>query len=241
MNTGNPVENDWGIFRQKQSEMEAAMTLQVDGSTYTKARVISLTPKDRLLVYIGTKISIISLKSSPNGRISIDKTQSKFIDIPIQEQSEADKFQFRKAKKSIGSIVTKTSSNFVAKIVASENMAKVLSLNGEHHYLFYNIGKSLCWTDMDWTLKTPLSVIHAKEAYILCHDVNQMTRDAMNAVVGFNTGDILCFWPLSGKYTRLNRYGAISKSAATAVKWIPVNYFKREANVYSWLDSKMAP
>jgi hypothetical protein len=44
----------------------------------------------------------------------------------------------------------------------------------------------------------------------------------MNACVGFSTGDILCFWPLSGKYIRLNRGGVISKSAITAIKWAPV-------------------
>ena len=209
--------------------MQTIGRLEIEGSIFEKVRIISLQSKEKILPYLGSKISLLSLKSSPSQRVSIDKTQSKFIDIPTQESAASDKFAFRKSKKSVGSIVTKTTSNFVDKIVANENMAKVLSIPGENYYLFYNVGKSLCWTDYDWTLKSPLSVIHLKEAYISCHDVNLMTRDSMNAVVGFNTGDILCFWPLSGKYTRLNRYGTISKSAVTTIKWIPV-YFINEGS-----------
>jgi hypothetical protein len=92
---------------------------------------------------------------------------------------------------------------------------------GETFFMFFNVGKALAWNDYLWKLQSPLSVIYFKDAFVTCHDVNQVTRDTMNAVVGFTTGDILCFWPISGKYTRINRGGNITKSMVTCIKWVP--------------------
>lgn len=48
-----------------------------------------------------------------------------------------------------------------------------------------------------------------------------MTYSPSHTNVGFNTGDVLCYSPISGKYCRLNRAGAIHKFGVTCVKWIP--------------------
>jgi hypothetical protein len=42
-----------------------------------------------------------------------------------------------------------------------------------------------------------------------------------NCRLGFTSGDILCFSPITGKYNRLNRAGAIHKYAVTCIKWLP--------------------
>ena len=67
-----------------------------------------------------------------------------------------------------------------------------------------------------------------KDAFVTCHDVNQVNRDSMSAIIGFSTGDvwldliqILLYSPISAKYHRLNRAGAIHKFAVTSIKWIP--------------------
>lgn len=37
----------------------------------------------------------------------------------------------------------------------------------------------------------------------------------------FSSGDVLCFSPITGKYNRLNRAGAIHRFAVTCIKWLP--------------------
>jgi hypothetical protein len=64
-------------------------------------------------------------------------------------------------------------------------------------------------------------VIHLKDSFVICHDVNHVNRDTMTAIIGFSTGDILLYSPISAKYHRLNRAGAIHKFAVTCIKWIP--------------------
>ncbi|KAJ3269425.1 hypothetical protein HDV01_001423 [Terramyces sp. JEL0728] len=150
---------------------------------------------------------------------SVEKQpSSKFVELP----TEPDKFSFLKSKnKTKPTNVVKTNSAFVSKIVANEQIAKIISQKNEAFYLFFNSGRAIVWVDYMWKLQAPLSVLYLKEAFVTCHDVNLVTRDTMNSVVGHTTGDILCFWPISGKYIRLNRGGIIHKCAVTYIKWIP--------------------
>ncbi|KAJ3373452.1 hypothetical protein HDU91_000067 [Kappamyces sp. JEL0680] len=116
----------------------------------------------------------------------------------------------------------KPNSAFVSKIVANEQLAKILSQKtSETFYVFFNVGKALVWADYFWKLQNPLSVLYMKDAIVTCHDVNLVIRDTMTAIIGFNSGDILCFSPISGKYNRLNRAGAIHKYPVTCIKWLP--------------------
>jgi catabolite repression protein CreC len=198
------------------TSLEKIITLQSPDGNYRLRDIITLEGATDF--GSPTRVSMASLKSSQQEEHSITSTSSKFIEIPAND----DKFSFLKSnKKPKPIVVTKTNSQFVSKIVANENLAKMMSKGGETFYMFYNVGKALAWTDYLWKLQSPLSVIYFKDAYVTCHDVNLVNREAMNAVVGFNTGDILCFWPLSGKYTRLNRGGTINKTPVTCIKWIP--------------------
>jgi len=61
------------------------------------------------------------------------------------------------------------------------------------------------------------------KAHALCHDVNQVTKSAshLDVVIGFNTGDIFWYEPISQKYTRLNKNGIINRAAVAEIRWLP--------------------
>jgi WD40 repeat protein len=50
-----------------------------------------------------------------------------------------------------------------------------------------------------------------------------MTRDShhLDVIIGFNTGDIVWFDPMSHRYNRLNKQGVVNASAVTAIQWMP--------------------
>ena len=56
-----------------------------------------------------------------------------------------------------------------------------------------------------------------------CHDVNQFTRshDRLDVMIGFVTGDLLWLDPISSRYARINKGGAITTSPVTQVRWLP--------------------
>ena len=56
-----------------------------------------------------------------------------------------------------------------------------------------------------------------------CVDVNQYTAgpNQVDGLVGFVSGDIFWFDPLSARYTRINKAGIITPSAVTSIKWLP--------------------
>ncbi|KAJ3331572.1 hypothetical protein HDU76_002796 [Blyttiomyces sp. JEL0837] len=146
------------------------------------------------------------------------------IDVPVNTEADKSGFSFGakgKVKPKKPSI-SKPSSSFVHRIVAHENLARFLTYRpAETSYIFCNVGKSFIWADYFCQTKEALSCIHMKEAFVTCHDVNLLTRDNMDTVMGFSTGDVIWYSPISGKYSRLNKQGAINKSAATCIKWMP--------------------
>ncbi|KAF9929578.1 hypothetical protein BGZ65_005743, partial [Modicella reniformis] len=90
---------------------------------------------------------------------------------------------FSGKRKKPKSNIAKTNSTFVTKIITNENLAKILA-NRE-----------------------PLSHISFSKAFPTSHDVNILTRscDHLDVIIGFSTGDIIWFNPLSNKYSRLNK------------------------------------
>ncbi|KAG1151250.1 hypothetical protein G6F37_000312 [Rhizopus arrhizus] len=118
--------------------------------------------------------------------------------------------------------LSKTKSTFVLRFLIHENLQKILSAKtDEDYYLFYNIGSSFIW--MDNKSKDPLSRIVFSKSYPLCHDVNESTRcdDHLDIIIGFSTGDIVWYDPISCKYVRLNKGGSMVSSAVSMIKWIP--------------------
>jgi WD40 repeat protein len=53
--------------------------------------------------------------------------------------------------------------------------------------------------------------------------VNQVTKSAshLDVIIGFNTGDIMWYEPISQKYARLNKNGSISNAAVSDIRWLP--------------------
>ncbi|CAL1705562.1 unnamed protein product [Somion occarium] len=116
-----------------------------------------------------------------------------------------------------------TSSTFITRLQNVDNLNRHLqSKQGETTFLFYNSAKTFIWTEAGTKPKEPLARIYFS-AYPTCHDVNLATlsADRIDVIVGFNTGDLLWFDPISSRYGRLNKQGRICNSPCTAIRWVP--------------------
>ncbi|KAI0064535.1 WD40 repeat-like protein [Artomyces pyxidatus] len=116
-----------------------------------------------------------------------------------------------------------TSSTFITRLHSAEGLARNLqSKQGEVNYIFYNSAKNIYWVEAGLKSKEPLARIHFS-AYPTCHDVNQSTvsHEHLDIIIGFNTGDLVWFDPITSRYGRLNKQGRISGVACTAVRWVP--------------------
>ncbi|KAI0032203.1 WD40 repeat-like protein [Vararia minispora EC-137] len=116
-----------------------------------------------------------------------------------------------------------TSSSFVTRIHGADGLARTLaSKHGDVTYLFYTSAKNFYWSEAGVKAKEPLARI-AFSAYPTCHDVNQATasHEHLDIIVGFQTGDLVWFDPVSLRYARINKQGRISSSPCTAVRWVP--------------------
>ncbi|KAF8246528.1 WD domain-containing protein [Wilcoxina mikolae CBS 423.85] len=128
-------------------------------------------------------------------------------------------------KKKPKSNIAKSNSSFVSRIITHENLTKRLAeRQSEDLMVFANINRAFCWLDMDSAIKQePLSKILFTKAHPICHDVNMLTRSAsqIDVIIGFSTGDIIWFDPISNKYARINKNGIINPHAVTDIKWLP--------------------
>lgn len=139
---------------------------------------------------------------------------------PVKEK---DKDKRKKPKTGL----SKTSSSFISRYVVRDDLVKRMELrNGEYTTMFANNGRTFCWLDM--TDSAPgkennwAKIMFAK-AHPLSHNLNETTKSPqhMDVVVGTNVGDILWYEPVSQRYSRINKNGAINPSAVTEVCWIP--------------------
>ncbi|KAJ2961583.1 hypothetical protein NQZ79_g3116 [Umbelopsis isabellina] len=129
-----------------------------------------------------------------------------------------------KAPRKPKSSITKSNSSFVQRIITNDQLAKILiARTSDDTNLFYNCGTSFIWMDATGQPKEPLSRIIFARSYPTVHDINMLTRgaDHLDIIIGFSTGDILWFDPLSNKYARINKAGVINASAVTCIKWLP--------------------
>ncbi|ORY96869.1 WD40-repeat-containing domain protein [Syncephalastrum racemosum] len=120
--------------------------------------------------------------------------------------------------------LAKTKSSFVLRILIHDHLPKILaSRTIEDAYMFFNMGLSFVWMDAHQKIKEPLSRIVFTRAYPTCHDVNILTRSAehLDVIIGFSSGDLMWYDPISQKYVRLNKDGALHNAAATVVRWVP--------------------
>ncbi|KAI0723878.1 WD40 repeat-like protein [Cerioporus squamosus] len=116
-----------------------------------------------------------------------------------------------------------TSSTFITRLQNADNLNKALgSKQGETTFMFYNSAKTFVWTEAGTKIKEPLARIYFS-AYPTCHDVNLATvsPDRIDVIIGFYSGDILWFDPISSRYGRFNKQGRICNSPCTAIRWVP--------------------
>ncbi|OBZ65689.1 putative catabolite repression protein creC [Grifola frondosa] len=116
-----------------------------------------------------------------------------------------------------------TSSTFITRLQNADNLSKILqSKQGETVFLFYNSAKCFVWTEAGAKAKDPLARIYFS-AYPTCHDINLTTvsSERIDVIIGFHTGDLLWFDPISSRYGRLNKQGRICNSPCTAIRWVP--------------------
>ena len=127
--------------------------------------------------------------------------------------------------------IVKSNSSYVSRVVPHEYIVRRLqdrSLDGM--FAFVNFNRAFMWLDLSSDNKAEnLTTVFLKKAHCLCHDVNPVTKSAthLDVIMGFNTGDIIWYEPMSQKYARLNKNGIINPTAVQSIAWISgkENYF----------------
>jgi WD40 repeat protein len=123
--------------------------------------------------------------------------------------------------------IVKSNSSFVSRVIPHESMAKRLV---EHQpdgiFAFANVNRAFMWLDLsapsDMKTENMTKVLFTK-AHAICHDVNRFTQSTshIDVILGFNTGDMIWYEPISQKYARINKNGIINNSAVSAIWWLP--------------------
>ncbi|KAK8069376.1 catabolite repression protein-like protein creC [Apiospora phragmitis] len=102
--------------------------------------------------------------------------------------------------------MTKSNSSFISRVIINESLTKKLA-------------------DRPGTAFSPLPtlIILFTKAHCLCHAVNKVTKGPghLDLIMGFSTGEIIWWEPISQRYTRLNKNGIINKTPVSEIQWIP--------------------
>ena len=121
--------------------------------------------------------------------------------------------------------IVKSSSSFVSRVITHESSAKRLAdRNPDGLFAFANINRAFQWLDLSSPNKEePIAKILFTKAHMLCHDVNELSKSPshLDIVMGSSAGDIIWYEPISAKYARINKNGAVNNSAVTHIKWVP--------------------
>ncbi|KAF2729441.1 catabolite repression protein creC [Polyplosphaeria fusca] len=139
----------------------------------------------------------------------------------VNGKESKDPLKRRKPKSNI----VKSNSSFVSRVIPHEALSKRIAEHNPHGiYAFANVNRALQWLDMSSPIKEEhMTKILFTKAHALCHDINQSTKAAnhIDIVMGFSTGDIIWYEPMSQKYVRINKNGVINGSAVSEVRWLP--------------------
>ncbi|KAI1002090.1 putative catabolite repression protein [Podosphaera aphanis] len=121
--------------------------------------------------------------------------------------------------------VAKSNSSFIQRGIVHENLAKKLQQRQPHGYFaFANLNRTFQWLDLSSPQKADyLTKITFTKGHCLCHDINQATKATthIDIIMGFSTGEIIWYEPISQKYTRLNKNGIVNPNPVSDIKWIP--------------------
>ncbi|KAI1850406.1 hypothetical protein JX265_001366 [Neoarthrinium moseri] len=121
--------------------------------------------------------------------------------------------------------MTKSNSSFISRVIINEAVSKkLLDRPGDGVFAFANINRAFQWLDLSSPSKADyLTKILFTKAHCLSHDVNLVTKGPghLDVVMGFSTGEIIWWEPMSQRYTRLNKNGVINKTPVSQIRWIP--------------------
>ncbi|KAH6618100.1 WD40-repeat-containing domain protein [Chaetomium sp. MPI-SDFR-AT-0129] len=121
--------------------------------------------------------------------------------------------------------MTKSNSSFISRVINHEALAKKLQERSRDGlFAFANVNRAFQWLDLSSPTKTEyLSKILFTKAHCLCHDVNKLTKSSahIDVVMGFSTGEIIWWEPITQRYTRLNKNGIINGTPVSQIEWIP--------------------
>lgn len=105
--------------------------------------------------------------------------------------------------------MTKSNSSFISRVIVNEGLSRKLTERpSDGIFAFANINRAFQWLDMSSSSKQDyLTKILFTKAHCLCHDVNAVTKTAghIDVIMGFSTGEIIWWEPISQRYTRLNK------------------------------------
>ncbi|KAK3503584.1 putative WD40 repeat protein CreC [Neurospora crassa] len=121
--------------------------------------------------------------------------------------------------------MTKSNSSFISRVIVHESLHKRLNDRpADGLFAFANINRAFQWLDLSSASKADyLTKILFTKAHCLCHDVNRLTKNPshIDVIMGFSTGEIIWWEPISQRYTRLNKKGIINKTPVSTIHWIP--------------------
>jgi WD40 repeat protein len=121
--------------------------------------------------------------------------------------------------------ISKSNSSFISRVIVNEMLAKRLQERpADGLFAFANINRAFQWLDLSSPNKQEhLTKILFTKAHCLCHDVNPITKASnhLDLIMGFSTGEIIWYEPITQRYTRLNKYGIICKAPVAEIRWIP--------------------
>ncbi|KAK0667967.1 WD40-repeat-containing domain protein [Cercophora samala] len=121
--------------------------------------------------------------------------------------------------------MTKSNSSFISRVINHETLSKKLQDRArDGMFAFANVNRAFQWLDLSSPTKAEyLTKILFTKAHCLCHDVNRVTKGAthVDVVMGFSTGEIIWWEPISQRYTRLNKNGIINSTPVSSIAWIP--------------------
>ncbi|KDN61485.1 putative WD domain-containing protein [Colletotrichum sublineola] len=121
--------------------------------------------------------------------------------------------------------MTKSNSSFISRVIVNESLAKKLQERPtDGVFAFANINRAFQWLDLSSPTKADyLTKILFTKAHCLCHDVNPITKNIahIDVIMGFSTGEIIWWEPVSQRYTRLNKNGIINGTPVSEIRWIP--------------------
>ncbi|KAL1859517.1 hypothetical protein VTK73DRAFT_7580 [Phialemonium thermophilum] len=121
--------------------------------------------------------------------------------------------------------MTKSNSSFISRVIVHEAFSKRLQDRPSNGlFAFANINRAFQWLDLSSPTKAEyLTKILFTKAHCLCHDVNHITKGPshIDIIMGYSTGEIIWWEPISQRYTRLNKNGIINGTPVSEIRWIP--------------------